>query len=143
MTWKIIAGMAAAFLAAGTVSAGAQIGRGSYHVAIIGDSLATGAGIGADRGYPGVMQQLAINERWPVRITVHAENGDTTADGVAGMNGVLQEKPDVVVLALGGNDGLRSIAPEEMRANPSGRAGAVHHDRPGFELAGRPDRADG
>ena len=39
MIWKVIAGMAAAFLAAGSGSAGAQIGQGAYHVAIVGDSL--------------------------------------------------------------------------------------------------------
>ena len=117
MIWKLIAGMAAAFLAGGTGSAGGQIGQGAYQVAIVGDSLATGAGIGLDRSYPVVIQQLALNERWPIRITVHAANGETTADGLGRMNGILQGKPDVIVLALGANDGLRSIAPEEIRQN--------------------------
>ena len=64
-----------------------------------------------------MIQQLALNERWPIRITVHAANGETTADGLGRMNGILQGKPDVIVLALGANDGLRSIAPEEIRRN--------------------------
>ena len=117
MIWKVIARMAAAFLAGGTESAGGQIGQGAYHVAIVGDSLATGAGIALDQSYPVVIQQLALNERWPIRITVHAANGETTADGLGRMNGILQGKPDVIVLALGANDGLRSIAPEEIRQN--------------------------
>ena len=117
MIWKVIAGMAAAFIAAATGSAEGQIGQGAYQVAIVGDSLATGAGIGQDRSYPGVIQQLALNERWPIRITVHAANGETTADGLGRMNAILQEKPDVIVLALGANDGLRSVTPEEVQRN--------------------------
>ena len=39
MIWKVIAGMAAAFLAGGSGRAGGQIGQGAYQVAIVGDSL--------------------------------------------------------------------------------------------------------
>ena len=49
-----------------------QIGAGSYQVAIVGDSLTIGAGIRAERAYPNVIQQLAVNERWPIRINVYA-----------------------------------------------------------------------
>ena len=117
MSWKMGLGIAAALAASSGGAASGQMREGSYRVAIVGDSLATGAGIGAEKGYPAVMQQLAVNERWPVRITVHAGNGETTANGVRRMSEVLATRPDVVVLALGGNDGLQARAPEETRAN--------------------------
>ena len=117
MKWIFGVGIAAA-LAAGSIGASTvQIREGAYRVAIVGDSLATGAGIGRDQGYPLVMQQLAYNERWPVRITVHAGNGETTADGVRRMDDVLRTRPDVIVLAVGGNDGLQGRPTEEIRAN--------------------------
>ena len=120
MKWRFGVGIAAALTAASVGEATEQMREGPYRVAIIGDSLATGAGIGVGQGYPAVMQQLAANERWPVRITVHAGNGETTADGVRRMNNVLRTRPDVVVLALGGNDGLQGRPPEENQDQPGG-----------------------
>ena len=117
MKWRFGVGIAAALTAGSVDAATEQMREGAYRVAIVGDSLATGAGIGVEQGYPGLMQQLAVNERWPVRITVHAGNGETTADGVRRMNEVLATRPDVVVLALGGNDGLQGRPPEEIRTN--------------------------
>ena len=86
-------------------------------MAIVGDSLTTGAGIGAERAYPNVIQQLAVNERWPIRINVYAGNGDTTADAWGRIREVVEGRPDVIVIALGGNDGLRGVPPAQMEAN--------------------------
>ena len=64
-----------------------------------------------------MIQQLAVNERWPIRIRVFAENGDTTANGWGEFREVVEARPDVIVIALGGNDGLRGVPPAQMEAN--------------------------
>ena len=117
MRWGALSIVAATVFGGAPNGVEGQIGAGSYQVAIVGDSLTTGAGIGAERAYPNVIQQLAVNERWPIRINVYAGNGDTTADGWGRIREVVEGRPDVIVIALGGNDGLQGVPPAQMQAN--------------------------
>ena len=117
MRWGPLSIVAATVFGGAPNVAEGQIGAGSYQVAIVGDSVTTGAGIGAERAYPSVIQQLAVSERWPIRINVYAGNGDTTADGWGRIHEVVEGRPDVIVIALGGNDGLQGVPPAQMEAN--------------------------
>ena len=117
MRWGALSIVAATVFGGAPNGVEGQIGAGSYQVAIVGDSLTTGAGIGAERAYPNVIQQLAVNELWPIRINVYAGNGDTTADGWGRIREVVEGRPDVIVIALGGNDGLQGVPPAQMEAN--------------------------
>jgi acyl-CoA thioesterase-1 len=80
-----------------------------------GDSLT--AGFGADHSYPEYLQQLLTKNGYAYKVVNAGVSGDTTSDGVERMSAVVQGKPAVVVLELGGNDGLRGMPLVNTRAN--------------------------
>lgn len=82
-------------------------------VLVLGDSLVAGTGASRQAAWP---QQLADSTGWNV---VNAGiPGDTTADALARLDGLLFEyRPDAVILAIGGNDFLRDHALERTRDN--------------------------
>ncbi|MEE9164922.1 MAG: arylesterase, partial [Nitrospinota bacterium] len=53
----------------------------------------------------------------PHRVVNAGVSGDTTAGGLRRIHGILKQKPDIVILALGSNDGLRGFPPAEIKKN--------------------------
>jgi acyl-CoA thioesterase-1 len=77
-----------------------------------GDSLTSGYGAEPGKDYPSrLSQKLGL----PIRNL--GEVGDTTADGLKRLNEAVNLHPRVVLLCLGGNDGLQKLSPEEMVSN--------------------------
>lgn len=84
----------------------------------IGDSLTAGYGLAQDEGFvPELARWLEANDAPPVELVNMGVSGDTSAGGRARLDWVLGDGADAVILALGGNDLLRGVAPEETRAN--------------------------
>ncbi|HSF14167.1 MAG TPA: arylesterase [Vicinamibacteria bacterium] len=83
-----------------------------------GDSLTAGFGIGLDEAYPAVLQEMIDREGYPYEVINAGVSGETSAGGVRRLSWVL-DQPDVeaIILALGGNDGLRGLPPREMKKN--------------------------
>src|SRR5262245_39012102 len=86
-------------------------------VAILGDSLTAGLGVAVDEAFPARLQAQLRAEGYEYRVVNAGVSGDTTAGGLRRVDWVLRAKPDVVVVALGANDGLRGLSPQAMRAN--------------------------
>lgn len=85
--------------------------RGNTIVAL-GDSLTEGVG-GNGKGYPEL-----VSERLGIPVRNAGRAGDTTADALGRLErDVLNQKPDIVLIALGGNDALRKLPEEETFAN--------------------------
>src|SRR5687768_15311590 len=86
-------------------------------VVFLGDSITAGLGLSADEAFPAVVAQLLEQEG--VRIdTVNAGvSGDTTAGGLRRLDWLLRQFPDVLVVGLGGNDGLRGLDVKASRDN--------------------------
>ena len=85
-----------------------------------GDSLTEGYGLAGrkDEAYPALVEERALEEGLPVRVVNAGVSGNTSADGRARIGWTLrQARPDVFVLALGANDGLRGLAADAMRGN--------------------------
>lgn len=82
-----------------------------------GDSLTAGYGVDPDEAYPAVIQRkLAENGRaW--RVVNAGLSGETTAGGLRRLDWILRQPVDIIVIELGGNDGLRGIPPETSRSN--------------------------
>jgi hypothetical protein len=57
----------------------------------------------------------AEGQAW--RVVSFGQNGDTTADGLARLDDLLAEQPDILVLALGANDGIRGVPLDTIRQN--------------------------
>jgi acyl-CoA thioesterase-1 len=86
-------------------------------IVILGDSIAAGNGVELSEAFPGLVQQRIDEKKLPYEVVNAGVSGDTTAGGVRRMPWLLKRKVDVLVIELGGNDGLRGISPEETRAN--------------------------
>jgi acyl-CoA thioesterase-1 len=86
-------------------------------VAFLGDSLTAGLGLNEDDAYPAVLERELQKEGTPVRVINAGVSGDTTAGGLSRLGWLLSQHPDVVVVALGGNDGLRGLPVEEADRN--------------------------
>jgi len=83
----------------------------------LGDSLTAGFGVAQEESFPSRLQ-VKINEaKLGYKIVNAGISGDTTAGGVRRINWLMKHKPQIVILALGANDGLRGLSVDEMRSN--------------------------
>ncbi len=86
---------------------------------MLGDSLSAGYGLPAGGGFESRLADALAKAGHPVAIQDGAVSGDTTAGGLARLSWVLAGNPEAAIVELGGNDGLRGIAPNEVEANLS------------------------
>ncbi|HEX6865270.1 MAG TPA: GDSL-type esterase/lipase family protein, partial [Thermoanaerobaculia bacterium] len=82
-------------------------------VVFLGDSLTAGYGLGGEQAYPALVEKRLDKEGIPIKALNAGVSGDTTAGGLARLDWLLSQKPDVVVVGLGGNDGLRGLPLEQ------------------------------
>jgi acyl-CoA thioesterase I len=78
-------------------------------VAFLGDSLTAGYGLGEAQAFPARLEEQLQAEGLPFRAVNAGVSGDTSAGGLARLDWVLSTGPDVVVVELGPNDGLRGL----------------------------------
>lgn len=83
-------------------------GRGPL-VAFLGDSLTSGWKLPAAQAYPAVLGRVLGEKHRPVRILNAGVSGETAGQGGRRLPAVLRRKPDVLVVALGINDGLHGL----------------------------------
>jgi acyl-CoA thioesterase I len=86
-------------------------------VVFLGDSLTAGLGLPEEQAYPAVLDRRLDAQGTPVRVLNAGVSGDTTAGGLARLDWLLKQKPDVLVVGLGGNDGLRGLDLEVTEKN--------------------------
>jgi len=82
-----------------------------------GDSLTAGFGVAEAENYPSRLQVILKEKGYPHRVVNAGVSGDTTAGGVRRIRWLLKQKPQIVILALGANDGLRGLPIREMYSN--------------------------
>ncbi len=84
----------------------------------MGDSLSAGYGIDPQAAWPALLQKRLQKEALHYTVANHAISGETTAGGRARLAAALQkEKPQILILALGANDGLRGLPLAQMEEN--------------------------
>jgi acyl-CoA thioesterase-1 len=87
-------------------------------ILVLGDSLSTAYGMGRDQGWTALLERRLAAEGYPYRVVNASISGDTTQGGLARAPAALaRHAPDIVVVELGGNDGLRGISPEQAKRN--------------------------
>jgi acyl-CoA thioesterase-1 len=84
---------------------------------VFGDSISAGYGLRPGQSYPDVLQRRIDGEKLPWRVVNLGISGDTTPGGVARLSTAIAHKPSMVLLELGGNDGLRGMPLATTRAN--------------------------
>jgi acyl-CoA thioesterase-1 len=87
-------------------------------ILVYGDSLSAAYGLAQDAGWPTLLQARLTQKRMDYTVTNASISGETTSGGAARIAEALKtHQPKVVIVALGANDGLRGLAPAQMRAN--------------------------
>jgi acyl-CoA thioesterase I len=86
-------------------------------IVFLGDSITAGFGLDKSSAYPALIQELAKQEGLKWDCINAGLSGDTTTGGVRRVKLLVKRPLDLIIIALGGNDGLRGIAPEVTQQN--------------------------
>jgi len=86
-------------------------------IVAFGDSLTAGLGVTADVAYPALLEARLRREGFDYRVVNAGVSGDTSAGGLRRVDWVLRARPEIVILALGANDGLRGLPVPALRDN--------------------------
>lgn len=85
---------------------------------VVGDSISAALGLDTSQGWVALLQKRLADEGYDYRVVNASISGDTSAGGLARLPALLaEEKPALVVIELGGNDGLRGMAPAQLQQN--------------------------
>ena len=85
---------------------------------VFGDSLSAGYGIDVDQSWASLLQTRLQEQGYEHRVVNASISGDTTESGAARIGQAIEAfSPELIILELGGNDGLRGIPPGRMRSN--------------------------
>lgn len=87
-------------------------------ILLLGDSLSAAHDIELDAAWPALLEKRLADMRPPHTLVNASISGETTSSGLARLPGLLKQyRPALVILELGGNDGLRGLPLAEIRAN--------------------------
>lgn len=87
-------------------------------ILVVGDSLSAGYGLAPGQGWVALLQQRLRKEGYGHRVVNASVTGETTDGGVARLDRALAtHKPGIVIIELGGNDGLRGLPVSRVEAN--------------------------
>ncbi|MCP5531237.1 MAG: arylesterase [Opitutaceae bacterium] len=105
-------------------------------IVCLGDSLTAGYGLPnpAAQAYPALIQDKIDAAKLPWRVVNAGISGDTTAGGLRRIDWLLRQPIDILILALGGNDGLRGVDPAVTRENLIGIIERARTRYPNIEI---------
>jgi acyl-CoA thioesterase-1 len=86
-------------------------------IVALGDSLTAGLGVTRDEAYPALLEARLRRAGFAYRVVNAGVSGDTAAGGLRRLDWVLRSRPEVVIVALGANDGLRGQPVTAVRDN--------------------------
>jgi acyl-CoA thioesterase-1 len=87
-------------------------------IIFLGDSLTAGLGLDATDSFPALIEQRLRRDGYDFDVVNAGVSGDTSAGGLRRLDWALSEGvPKILIVALGGNDGLRGLPPEQLEAN--------------------------
>jgi acyl-CoA thioesterase-1 len=86
-------------------------------IVALGDSLTAGLGVAESQAYPAVLQQKIDADGYAYEVVNMGVSGDTSAGGLRRLDWALEGNVKVLIVALGANDGLRGLRPDEMKKN--------------------------
>lgn len=105
-------------------------------IAAFGDSLTAGYGLAAGLSYPDFLQKIIDQNKYKYRVVNLGISGDTTGGGLSRLQSVLALKPELVILELGANDGLRGLPLSATRHNLDQMIDAIRKSGAKVLLAG-------
>lgn len=107
-----------ALAGSGAAAAAGKPGAAARTILVLGDSVSAGYGIKVEEGWVALLQQRLRQQGYGYRVINASVSGETTTGGLTRLPRALERhKPAIVVLELGGNDGLRALPLATTRAN--------------------------
>lgn len=103
-------------------------------ILFFGDSITAGYGIEQDKAFPALIRQKIDSLSWNYKVQNGGLSGETSAGGLRRIDWMLQNRVDVFVLELGGNDGLRGIDLESTKKNLQQIIDKVEQKYPDVEI---------
>jgi acyl-CoA thioesterase-1 len=98
--------------------ASAANAAGSPTILIFGDSLSAGFGLDVDQSWGALLQERLHDEGYEHRVVNASISGETTEGGVTQISAAIETfSPELIILELGGNDGLRGFPPARIKSN--------------------------
>ncbi len=86
-------------------------------IVCLGDSLTAGLGLPIEQAYPSLLQQRLDASGLDYEVVNAGVSGDTSAGGLSRFEWAMQGDVKILIVALGGNDGLRGLPPEALKRN--------------------------
>ena len=87
-------------------------------ILVLGDSLSASYGLAQSNGWVSLLQQRLAAEKFPHQVINASISGETTSGGLYRIDALIKShQPQVVILALGANDGLRGLSLEATQSN--------------------------
>lgn len=106
-------------------------------ILVFGDSLSAGYGLAQGQSWPSLLETRLREQRLNYTVVNASISGETTAGGRSRIDAALaRAKPAIVIIALGGNDGLRGLPVSAMRANLAAMIDAARARKAQVLLAG-------
>jgi acyl-CoA thioesterase-1 len=94
---------------------------GQPTILVLGDSISAAYGINTDQGWVSLLQQRLTENHFDYRVVNASVSGDTTRTGLNRLDDALKQyRPAIVIVALGGNDGLRGLPFSEIETSLTG-----------------------
>ena len=91
------------------------------NILVLGDSLSGAFGLDSDEGWVALLQQKITSQKYDYRVINASVSGDTTRTGLSRIQSALQtHSASIVIIALGGNDGLRGLPFDEIENSLTG-----------------------
>lgn len=103
---------------------------------IVGDSLTEGYGVAKDKAYPSLLEKKLKDSKLNWEVVNSGISGSTTASAISRIKWVMKSKPNLIMLALGANDGLRGLKPEESKKNLQEAIALIKKEKIPMILAG-------
>lgn len=94
-----------------------SMAQAEYTILFLGDSLTEGYGLEQEQSFPALVEEKLADGGYDVDIINGGVSGSTSASALNRLQWYIRSEPDLMLLALGANDGLRGLSIEQMREN--------------------------
>lgn len=137
MTWRKFLALGMLLVTGGALSAAepANANGENKRIVVLGDSITAGYGLDPLEAYPALLQKKIDEASLKYTVVNAGVSGDTTAGGLRRINWALgKEGADVLLIALGGNDGLRGVLPDQTEKNLTGIVRKAREKNPAMKI---------
>lgn len=93
------------------------LAQNSKKLLILGDSITEGYGVPQDKAFPAQLQLKIDRDKLNWKVIAAGSSGSTTASGLERLKWLSKNKPDIILILLGSNDGLRGLKPDDTEKN--------------------------